>query len=200
MNTLALKVPTELCTDRLLIRTPKPGDGMVVYEAICESINELKPWIKFLQKTPTKENVEILIIRYYIQFLQRLTLSYLMFSKTTGEFIGFLIFHEINWEIPKFEIGYWIHSKFSKKGYMTEGVRKLVEVAFEELKANRVEIRCAANNVQSHAIPEKLYFKLEGVLEMNDLTANKKELSDTYIFAMTRPNYYLNLGNSNREG
>ncbi|MBJ8113670.1 GNAT family N-acetyltransferase [Bacillus cereus group sp. N6] len=195
MNKLTLKIPTEFSTNRLIIRVPKPEDAMVVHEAICYSIAELKPWIKSLQQLPTRETLEMLIINYNIQFLQRSTLPYLMFSKITGEFIGFAIFHEINWEILKFEVGYWIHSKFSKKGYMTEGVRRLVKFSFEELKANRVEIRCEAANIQSHAIPEKLYFKLEGILEMNELNANKKELSDTYIFAMTQPLYYLTLAN-----
>ncbi|MES5943720.1 MULTISPECIES: GNAT family N-acetyltransferase [unclassified Bacillus cereus group] len=195
MNKLILKIPTQFSTNRLIIRVPKPGDEIVVYEAICHSIAELKPWIKSLQQTPTKENIETLIINYNIQFLQRSTLPYLMFSKITGEFIGFAIFHEINWEILKFEVGYWIHSKFSKKGYMTEGVHRLVKFAFEELTANRVEIRCEAANIQSHAIPKKLYFKLEGILEMNELNANKKELSDTYLFAMTKPYYYLTLAN-----
>ncbi|MGH0792427.1 GNAT family N-acetyltransferase [Bacillus cereus] len=195
MNKLILKIPTAFSTNRLIIRIPKPGDELVLYEAICHSISELKPWIKSLQQLPTKETIEALIINYNIQFLRRSTLPYLMFSKITGEFIGFVIFHEINWEILKFEVGYWIHSNFSKKGYMTEGVRRLVKFSFEELKANRVEIRCEAANTQSHIIPEKLHFKLEGILEMNELNANTKELSDTYLFAMTKPHYYLTLAN-----
>lgn len=189
MNKLILKIPTEFSTNRLIIRIPKPGDEIVVHEAICHSIAELKPWIKSLQQIPTKETIETLIINYHIQFLQRSTLPYFMFSKITKQFIGFIIFHEINWETLKFEVGYWIHSKCSKKGYMTEGVHRLIKFVFEELKANRVEIRCEAANIQSHAIPKKLYFKLEGILEMNELNANKKELCDTYIFAMTKPHY-----------
>ncbi|WP_410991099.1 GNAT family N-acetyltransferase [Bacillus cereus] len=193
MNKSILKVPTNFSTKRLTIRIPKSGDEIVMYNAIYHSIAELKPWIKSLQQIPTKETIETLIINYNIQFLKRSTLPYSIFSKLTGEFIGFIIFHEINWDILKFEVGYWINSKFSKKGYMTEGVRRLIKFAFEELKANRVEIRCDATNIQSHAIPKKLHFKLEGILEMNELNAYKKELCDTYIFAMTKPHYYLNL-------
>ncbi|GAB6524159.1 GNAT family N-acetyltransferase [Bacillus cereus] len=195
MNKLRLQIPTELYTERLLIRAPQLGDAMVVYQAICESITELKPWIKSFQNIPTKESIETLIVNYHIHFLQRSALPYFIFSKTTGEFIGLSIFHEIDWEIPKFELGYWVHSRFRKKGYMTEGIKKLIKMAFEELQTNRIEIRCEATNIQSRMIPEKLQFKMEGILENNTFTANKEKLTDVCIYAMIKSHYYSIISN-----
>jgi hypothetical protein len=71
MNPLLLDFPAEFCTERLLIRMPKPGDGKAVYAAIKSSINELKPWLPFAQKEQTEQDVEANIREAHASFLKR---------------------------------------------------------------------------------------------------------------------------------
>ncbi|WP_088230527.1 GNAT family N-acetyltransferase [Bacillus cereus] len=189
MNPLLFDFPSEFYTERLFIRMPKPGDGKVVYDAIQASIQELKPWMVFAQKEQTAEEIEESIRKSHIQFLQREDLRLLVFSKETGEFIASSGLHRINWDIPQFEIGYWIDSRFSGKGYMVEAAKGITDYAFSELKANRVEIRCDSLNKKSRAIPEKLGFKLEGILESASVAVDSNRLRDMCVFAMTRNTY-----------
>ncbi|PEA54172.1 GNAT family N-acetyltransferase [Bacillus pseudomycoides] len=186
MNPLLLNFPSEFYTERLLIRMPRPGDGKEVYNAINESIEELKPWMPFAQKEQTEQEVEVNIRDSHVKFLAREDLRLLVFLKDTGEFVASSGLHRINWDIPKFEIGYWIHSRFSGKGYMTEAVTGIVDFAFHKLQANRIEIRCDSRNVKSRAIPERLGFKLEGILENNSVSIDGTELRDTCIYATKR--------------
>ena len=189
MDSLLLDFPSEFHTERLLIRMPKPGDGKAVYEAIHASMKELKPWMVFAQNEQTEEEVEMSIRKSHIQFLQREDLRLLVFIKETGEFVASSGLHRIDWEIPRFEIGYWIDSRFSGKGYMTEAVQGIITFAFSELRANRIEIRCDSRNVKSSAIPEKLGFQLEGILESNSVAVDGSGLRDTCVFARTRKAY-----------
>ncbi|KIV63747.1 acetyltransferase, GNAT family [Bacillus mycoides] len=189
MNPLLFDFPSEFYTDRLFIRMPKPGDGKVVYDAIQASIQELKPWMVFAQKEQTEEEIEESIRKSHIQFLQREDLRLLVFSNETGEFIASAGLHRINWDIPQFEIGYWIDSRFSGKGYMVEAAKGITDYAFTKLKANRVEIRCDSLNKKSRAIPEKLGFKLEGTLESASVAVDGNGLRDMCVFAMTRNIY-----------
>ncbi|MDH4422242.1 MULTISPECIES: GNAT family N-acetyltransferase [Bacillus] len=189
MNPLLFDFPSEFYTERLFIRMPKPGDGKVVYDAIQASMQELKPWMVFAQKEQTAEEIEESIRKSHIQFLQREDLRLLVFSKETGEFIASSGLHRINWDIPQFEIGYWIDSRFSGKGYMVEAAKGITDYAFSELKANRVEIRCDSLNKKSRAIPEKLGFKLEGILESASVAVDSNRLRDMCVFAMTRNTY-----------
>ncbi|WP_242144678.1 MULTISPECIES: GNAT family N-acetyltransferase [unclassified Bacillus cereus group] len=189
MNPLLLDFPSEFYTDRLYIRMPKPGDGAVVYEAIQASIQELKSWMVFAQKEQTREEVEASIRKSHIQFLQREDLRLLVFLRETGEFVASTGLHRIKWEIPQFEIGYWIDTRLSGKGYMAEAVKGITDYAFSELKANRLEIRCDPTNRKSRAIPEKLGFKLEGILENSSVAVDGNGLRDTCVFAMTRNRY-----------
>ncbi|RNB89917.1 N-acetyltransferase [Brevibacillus fluminis] len=183
MNPLLIDFPTQFTTDRLLIRMPQPGDGAVVLQAILASQAELKPWMPFAQKEQTPEDVEINIREAHIQFLKREDLRLLVFLKETGELVASSGLHRIDWEVRKFEIGYWIDTRHSGKGYMTEAVEGITRFAFEHLHARRVEIRCDARNVKSRAIPERLGFVLEGILKHDDLAMDGIELRDTCIFS-----------------
>jgi RimJ/RimL family protein N-acetyltransferase len=185
MNPILKDFPEEFSTERLLIRMPRPGDGKAVYDAIMASINELKHWMPFAQKEQSEQDVELNIRSSYISFLKREDLRLLVFLKETGEFVASSGLHRINWSIPKFEIGYWIDSRFSGKGYMTEAVKGISDFAFQELNARRLEIRCDASNYKSRAIPERLGFSLEGILKNHDLSADTNELRDTCIYAKT---------------
>jgi ribosomal-protein-serine acetyltransferase len=62
------------------------------------------------------------------------------------------------------EIGYWLAAGCQGRGVMTSCCRFLVRYAFLTLDLNRVEIAAAVGNVRSRAVPERLGFKLEGVL------------------------------------
>ncbi len=180
---MLLNFPQEFETERLLIRLPKPGDGKAVNEAIKESINELKAWMPFAHKEPTEEETEINIRNSYIKFLKREDLRLLAFLKETGEFVCSSGLHRIDWEVPKFEIGYWVDTRHRGKGYTTEVVEGITKFAFKELKARRLEIRCDSKNLKSRAIPERLGYILEGILRNDELSLDGKELTDTCVFS-----------------
>lgn len=185
MNPILLDVLEEFFTERLLIRMPKPGDGKAVFEAMNASMKELKQWVPFAQKDQSEQDVEINIRKAHTNFLTREDLRLHVYQKETGEFIASSGLHRINWDIPKFEIGYWIDSRHSGKGYMTEAVEAITNFAIHKLNAKRVEIRCDSKNLKSRAIPERLGFILEGILKNDGRSLNGNELRDTCIYAKT---------------
>jgi RimJ/RimL family protein N-acetyltransferase len=175
--------PEEFTTERLLIRKPLPGDGKAVYEAMQASLNELKPWMPWAHTNQSVQDVEANIRDSIAKFITREDLRLHLFNKETGEFIGSSGLHRINWDIPKFEIGYWIDSRFTGRGYITESTDAITKFAFTELNAKRVEIRCDSKNIKSRAIPEKLGFTLEGILKYDSISVESKEPRDTCVFA-----------------
>ena len=186
MNPILMDFPNQFTTERLLIRTPFPGDGKVVYESIRSSINELKQWLPFAQQEQSEQSIEANLREAHAKFILREDLRLLIFDKETNQFIGSSGLHNHNWQIPKFEIGYWIDSRFSGRGYMTEAVQGIADFAFSELKARRIEIRCDSLNARSKAIPERLGFTLEGTFRNDDISADGSRLRDTFIFAKVK--------------
>ena len=186
MNPILLDFPHEFETARLRMRMPMPGDGKTVYEAISASINELKPWMGFAQNDQSVNVSEINTREAHIRFLKREKLRMLVFLKDTNQFVGSSGLHNIDWDVRKFEIGYWGDTRLSGKGYMTEAIAGLTEFTFSELHANRVQIQCDARNVKSRAIPERLGYELEGILRNEDVSVDGRELRDTCMYAKVK--------------
>lgn len=182
-NPILLDFPDQFETKRLLIRLPLPGDGKVVFDAMQASINELKPWLPFAQKEQSLEETEANVRKAHVAFLERTDMRFHIFDKQTQEFIGCTGLHRIDWNVPKFEIGYWIDTRKSGNYYMTEAVEGVMHFAFDTLKAHRVEIRCDFQNDRSKAIAQRLKFTLEGVLRNDDVAVDGSDLRDTCIFA-----------------
>lgn len=175
--------PTQFESERLVIRMPEMGDALDVFEALRHSLPALKPWLPFAQQEPELHRTEDNLRESIADFITRKDLRLHIFLKETGEFVGSTGLHRINWSIPKFEIGYWLNTKFEGNGYMMEAVNRLTRFAFEELGANRVEIRCDEENGKSRAIPVKIGYELEGILKSDSLSGDGKHLRNTCIYA-----------------
>jgi RimJ/RimL family protein N-acetyltransferase len=187
MDALLLDFPELFESDRLTIRVPRPGDGAEINAAVGETFDDLKVWMPWAQQMPTLEESEAFVRRAQCQFLARENLTLLLFLKGTGTIVGSSGLHGIDWDIPKFEIGYWCRKHFQGQGYITESTEAITNFAFETLGAKRVEIRCDSKNVRSRRIPDRLGFKLEGTLR-NDSLSPSGDLRDTLVFAKIKRN------------
>ncbi len=181
---LLIDVPAEFLTERLRIRAPRPGDGALVNAAISESFAELTRWMPWAATLPTATQSELWARRAAVDYASRTDLPMLLFSRVDDSFIGATGLHRVDWQVPRFEIGYWIRTPLAGRGLISEAVRSLTLLCFERLAAVRVEIRMDPENVRSRAIPQRLGFTLEGTLRRDTRGANG-ELRDTCIYAMT---------------
>lgn len=177
--------PYSFETERLTIRGPLPGDGPKVREAVLESQKELKPWMPWAMEIPSEEDYEIRVREGRLKFLAREDLWMMLILKETGDYIGGSGLHRIDWNVPKFEIGYWVRSSYAGQGYITEAVNGITAFAFKTLGARRVEIRCDVKNTRSAAVAQRAGYTLEGTFR-SDARDHFGQLRDTYIFARLR--------------
>lgn len=187
-------LPTEIVGERVLLRPYRPGDGEAIWQAIDESRESLRPWLPWVDATKSAADSEMAARRAAGRWLLREDLTVGVWERTIGTLLGGSGLHRMNWDIPSFEIGYWLRTSAEGKGYMTEAVRLLCRLTFETLGANRVEIKCDAKNERSAAIPRRLGFVHEATLRNHDRDVSG-ELRDTLIFAMT-PADYARLNNA----
>ena len=190
-NPMLLEIPDSFQSERLIIRAPRAGDGVVVNEAVRESLEHLKPWMPWADHEPTVDESEESVRRGAARWILREDLWLLLFRKSDGLYVGGSGLHRMNWNIPGFEIGYWVRKSLEGQGYVTEAVKAITEIAFLALSAERVEIRCDTHNERSAAVAKRAGYTLEATLR-HDGRDTSGELRDSYIFGMTHEQYLVN--------
>jgi RimJ/RimL family protein N-acetyltransferase len=186
---LLIDLPVSIETKRLLLRPPQPGDGPAVFEAIDESLPELRvflaslPWVAGEQSVALSESW---CRQAQANFLARRDLPFLLFDKTTGFLVGASGLHRPVWEAPKVEVGYWVRTSRRGSGLITEAVVALTEYAFNYIGAVRVELVTDEANTRARKVAERCHFALEGVLR-NERRAPDGSLRNTCIYARIPP-------------
>jgi RimJ/RimL family protein N-acetyltransferase len=182
MRPILLDLPDQILTPRLIIRHPSPGDGEMVNAAIKESLEYLRPWVPFAKTMPTVEESEEVARRGLARWILREDLLLWIIDRETGLFLGGTGLHRINWDVPSFEIGYWIRKSHEGRGLVTESVIALTRFAFDALGAIRVEIKIDPANARSLASPRRLGYTEEGILRRNSVNCDG-DPRDTVVFS-----------------
>ncbi len=185
-NPILLDFPDSFATERLTIRSVMPGDGERMYTAVMESLEELKPWMPWAHEEHSVEKYEARVREGRLRWLAREDLWMVLLLKGTDTIVGGSGLHSINWDVPRFEIGYWVRSAYAGQGYVTEAVQGVTAFAFDTLRAERVEIHCDALNERSAAVARRAGFPLEATLRHEDRNHVTHALRDTLLFARLR--------------
>jgi RimJ/RimL family protein N-acetyltransferase len=183
MKPIVMDFPASFETERLLVRSPAPGDGPELFAAVRESRKELEPWMPWVSHHETVEDSEESARRGWVEFLERKDLRMHLFLRGTKTLVGSSGLHRIDWDVPRFEIGYWLRTSFAGRGYVTEAVRGISAFAFDALGAKRLEIKCDSTNEKSVRVAERCGFRLEGELRNNERNP-RGELRNTLVFSM----------------
>ena len=162
-----LPIPEQIETERMILRATRADDAPETFLAVLESFNELAPWMPWVHPEPKLAGSEAFNQEAQFKWVSREMLDFQWIDKTSGELIGKGGFHTINWETPKFEIGYWVRTSMGGRGYCTEAVNALVAFSKQQLGAKRLEICSDPRNEKSRRVAERCGFALEGILRRN---------------------------------
>jgi RimJ/RimL family protein N-acetyltransferase len=172
-------------TERLVLRCYTPHDAPALHHAIIRSIDHLRPWLPWVQQEPKNLEARIGLIRMFRgQFDLGLDYAFGIFDGEEKEIIGSTGLHTRIGKNAR-EIGYWIGIDHIGKGYATEAVAALIRIAFDIEGLSRIEIRCAPDNIRSQHVPEKLGFRMEGIIKRN----LHDSIVDTMIWAFEKRDY-----------
>lgn len=160
----------------------KADHAVPTFEIIENNRHFLRQWLAFVDNMQSVEQ-----IHNYSKFaLQRnadgLEAGFVIFEN--DKLIGRIGINRIVKENKIGEIGYWIIESAQGRGIITECSRTMLSYGFKELNLNRIEIKCAVENIKSARVPEKLNFKKEGVLRQAEYLNG--DFVDLYLFSLLK--------------
>lgn len=133
-----------------------------LYNLIDHNRYYLRQWLPWVDAMDSPSQYHSLIPLWLKQFADNQGVN--LGIRYRGYLVGGIGLHQIDWRNGQSSIGYYIGQDYQGKGIMTRAVQAMLNYVFLELKLNRVEIRCGANNFKSRAIPERLGFIQEGII------------------------------------
>ena len=174
----------ELRGPRVVVRPYRLEDADALFAAVAESRQHIWPWMPWGDQHQTVDDSRDFILRTQAKWLLREDMNVGFFEASSERYLGGSGLHPRGWDVPAFEIGYWIRASAEGHGYVAETVRLLADFAFESLGAQRVMIRCDARNTRSAAVAERLGFVREARLRNEVRTHTDSALRDTLIFSL----------------
>jgi ribosomal-protein-serine acetyltransferase len=145
----------------------------------------LRQWLAWVDLTKSEDDVLAFILRENQRFASNAGFSAGIWAD--GSAAGVVTLQNLDWQNRKVEIGYWLAREFQGQGIMTAAAKAVTGHALVELDLNRVEIRCAAGNARSAAIPKRLGFNFDGILRQASQLSGA--FLDMEVYSMLRPEY-----------
>ena len=148
-------------THGLVLRRWRMGDAPLLLAAIEFSLPELRLFMPWAMETPALAKVEAFLQTVHAPAT---SLGFGLFEDGGGgEAVGAFGLHDRRGP-GILEIGYWIRSDRTGRGYATAAARALTAAALDGCPlVDRLEIRCDPANLASRAIPPKLGYRLDRI-------------------------------------
>lgn len=158
----------------------QPSFASQYVQLIQDDIEYLAEWLQWPPHCQTEEDFRGFVSRSLHDYADGKSITCAMIY--CGELVGSISFNTIRNDVKSVEIGYWIASKYQGKGIVSRSVSALIEMAFQQLAMEKVQISAAENNSASRAVCERLGLHLEGIIS-NAENLNGR-IVDHAIYAM----------------
>lgn len=171
-------------TTRLALKTYDLTDTPKLYNLLeRNSIGLSLSFPLLTEACATPEKTAIFIETESLLWEAKKKYSFGIFHKENQELIGHVFLKNINWAVPKCEVGYLIDKKYHNRGYATEALRAMIAFGARNLQLNKMYLRVILGNRASARVACKAGFELEGVLQ-NDFRTSMNELVDVEYYGL----------------
>ena len=149
-----------------VLRPLRESDAKELFRLTDENRDWLRLWLPWLDGTKTWKDTRAFIRDNQKKTAGKTGVTFGLWTKK--ELAGVAGYNQIDWVNRKTELGYWIAESHAGRGLVTQACRLLIDHAFGKWKFNKVEIHCGVGNKKSRAVPQRMGFKIEGVLRQRE--------------------------------
>lgn len=157
--------PDQIDTDRLILRRFHRRDVSSLEEGVRSSLADLNEWLPWAHMDYTRDDA-VAFVRDSVQaWREEKAFDFAIRPREDPDrHLGNISIWQTSRTGRIGEIGYWIRTDLTGRGYATEATRALMRVGFELLGLHKITLRIAVGNRGSERVAEKLGFTREGLL------------------------------------
>ncbi len=181
---LLKEIPETIETKRVMIRRYQRGDGKAIYDLAGRNGNRehLAGTADDMSNLKSIEEAEVNALRHRAEWATRDRFVAGIWYEE--QFIGEIWIEPVNWEVPCFEIGWFIDKGLEGEGFAYEAAYACIKYIFNELKAHKVIAKTSDTNVRSSKLALRLGFTEEGHLRDSEYKKGKR--SGTLLYGLIR--------------
>ena len=179
----------EIKTERLVLRTPRMTDVDGIVRGIG-NIN-VSRWLLAVAHPYKKSDAAKWVKRKQMEKNKRNKEDYQfgIVLRENEEYVGGIGIHHVDRRQATATLGYWLAQQHWRKGYGSEALEAVLDLAFNKLKLRRVEAGVFKGNPSSGKLLEKFGFKLEGTRRKAMVSMATGKLHDEHIYALLKEDY-----------
>lgn len=180
MNLLSEATATEFSTERLVIKRGAPEFASKLYAAARESIDTVYPFLPWCHPEYAMSDADDWLALCEKQWQSGENFAFCIFD---GEdrLVGGCGVNKLDGH-PVANLGYWLRTSATGRGYATEATLGLAHFSFEHLGFKRLEIIMATHNEASRQVAINAGADFEGTLR-NRLELHN-QLYDAYLYSL----------------
>ena len=159
-------------------------DVPAFFEAACESVADVYPWLAWCHADYKIEDAQTWIASQVEAFEKRTEFQFVI-TDENGRFLGCCGLNHINESHRLANLGYWLRTSAAGQGVMPEAVRLVARWGFANTSLERLEIVVAVGNVRSQRVAEKAGATREGILRSRLFFHDRPH--DAVMYSLVRP-------------
>lgn len=117
---------------------------------------------------------------------QKTYFPFIITCNKSKQYIGLVDVKNINWDVPKAEIGYFIDADYAGKGIISQALSCVLTYLEQEYKFKKLLCRANSNNLSSIGVALNNGFELEGIIR-NDYKTTNNDIVDLNYYGKVYP-------------
>lgn len=170
-------------TDGVVTLRPfRAEDAQEIYEAVSESLPELKPWMTWAHDGYSQQEARDFIRITRARWEEDHLYAFAITDTKTGSVLGGCSLSHLHPVYHLCNVGYWVRTSRHGEGIAGRSAKLAVRFAFERVGLIRAEIVIAVGNEKSRRVAEKIGAHLEGIL-LNRMVVGKS-ICDAHMYSL----------------
>ena len=174
----------ELSNDRITIRKIIPDYIPLIFKAVHDSREVLKIWLPWCHSNYNISETGEWVNSQQSAWNEKREFAFGVFETDSNRLVGGCGINQINWIHKAGNLGYWIKTDVTGKGFASAAAKLCARFGFIDLELNRIEIVSAKDNVASQKVAEKTGAKKECLARKRLIVGNK--VHDAFVYSLTK--------------